>query len=263
MLDQVTTVILTYNEIPNINRTLAALQWAGEIVVVDSGSDDGTVEYCESLPNVRVINRKFDTHSQHWNFAVAGTGIESPWILAMDADYLLTPRLRDEMAALDPPPGVKGYRVNFFYCVFGQRLRGNLYPPVTVLFRNGSGHYQQDGHTQRLVLDGEVRELANRMLHDDRKDSGRWLVSQYRYAELEVDLLMNTPWSALRWQDRLRCCMLITPWLVPLYCLVLKGGVLDGPAGWYYAMQRGLAEGILSLCLLERRIRGKAGKSGQ
>jgi glycosyltransferase involved in cell wall biosynthesis len=259
MLEKITPVILTCNEMPNIERTLTALQWATEIVVVDSGSTDGTVAFCQSQPNIRLLHRDFDSHSNQWNFAITGTGITTPWILALDADYVMPTALRDEIAVLQPADQIQGYRVAFRYCIQGQPLRGNLYPPVTCLYRAGAGQYQQDGHTQRMVLPGQVETLANRMLHDDRKNIGRWLQSQFRYAELEADLLNSSAWRQLGWQDRLRCCYVITPWLVPLYCLFIKAGLLDGTRGLHYAMQRGLAEGILSLCLLDRRISRKTG----
>jgi glycosyltransferase involved in cell wall biosynthesis len=257
MLDKITPVILARNEMANIGRTLAALDWAREIIVVDSGSDDGTVEFCRSLPGVRVVHRDFDSHSNQWNFAVSETGISTPWILALDADYVMTPALVQEIAALVPDDAIEGYRVAFTYCIDGHPLRGMLYPPVICLFRTGAGTYRQDGHTQRLDLPGSVQALSGRMLHDDRKDIGRWLQSQFRYAELESDLLEQSAWTALGWQDRLRCCLIITPWLVSLYCLLFRGGLLDGWKGLHYAMQRGLAEGILSLCLLDRRIKRK------
>ena len=62
MLDHVTPVLLTHNEVQNIARTLFHLSWAKDIVVVDSGSTDGTLAVLESLPNVRVFKRNFDNH---------------------------------------------------------------------------------------------------------------------------------------------------------------------------------------------------------
>ena len=59
VLDQITPLILTYNEAPNIARTLAGLSWAKEIVVVDSFSDDETVEIARSFPQVRVVQTSF------------------------------------------------------------------------------------------------------------------------------------------------------------------------------------------------------------
>jgi hypothetical protein len=66
MLNEITPLILTYNEAANIGRTLERLAWAREIVVVDSFSDDETVEIASSFANVRVIQRVFDCHRSQW-----------------------------------------------------------------------------------------------------------------------------------------------------------------------------------------------------
>ena len=253
-LSRITPVLLTYNEAANIGRVLDQLNWANEVVVVDSGSEDNTREICSRYPNVRTVIRPFDSHAQQWNFAVCETGIQTDWVLALDADYVLSDQLVEEMAALQPEPGVAGFETRFHYCIWGRPLCGTLYPPVTTLYRADRARYVQDGHTQRVCLDGTVKNLRGFIQHDDRKPLSRWLWAQSRYAVLEAELLLNKPASELRIQDRLRRMMVITPWLVPLYCLTVGRGALDGWAGIYYALQRGVAEAVLSLTLIERRI---------
>ena len=83
MIQQVTPLILTFNEAPNIARTLDRLSWAGDVVVVDSFSTDETGAILARFPNVRVFQRAFDTHAQQWNFALGETGIATPWIVAL------------------------------------------------------------------------------------------------------------------------------------------------------------------------------------
>src|SRR2546430_16708663 len=97
MLDQITPIILTYNEAPNIGRTLEQLGWARDIVVVDSFSDDETLEIVSSLPQARVFQRKFDSFAGQCNFGLTETGINSEWVLSLDADYVLTPELIEEI----------------------------------------------------------------------------------------------------------------------------------------------------------------------
>ena len=253
-LDNITPVILTYNEAPNIGRVLDKLTWAGEVVVVDSGSDDGTLEILSRYPNVRRVHRPFDQHARQWNFAVMETGITRAWVLALDADYVLTDALIREIDALQPPEDIAGYETRFRYCVQGAPLRGTLYPPVTALFRRDGAQYEQDGHTQRVRLRGRIGKLQGYIDHDDRKPLSRWLWAQERYAGLEAEVLLNTRWSHLRLQDRLRRAMVVTPWLVPLYCLTVGRGLLDGWPGVYYALQRGVAETVLTLKLIEARL---------
>src|SRR5258706_12991553 len=102
MLDQITPVILTWNEAPNIGRNLDRLGWAREIVVLDSGSDDDTQAIAQRYPNVRWLTRMFDSHERQWTYAVQETGIATPWVLRLDADYIVPQATIDEIAALTP-----------------------------------------------------------------------------------------------------------------------------------------------------------------
>lgn len=253
MLDQITPLILTYNEAPNIGRTLEALQWARDIVVVDSFSDDETVEIAKSFPQVRVFQRRFDSHRNQWEFGLRETGISTQWVLALDADYVVTNEAVVELQEIEPDSDAAGYRARFVYCVQGKKLHSGIYPPVTVLYRRDAASYVQDGHTQRVVVDGSVEELRTVLLHDDRKSLRHWLNSQARYAELEGEKLLTTEREALNLRDRIRLCLVVVPAAMPFYCLLVRGGVFDGWPGFYYAFQRTLAELMLSLCLIESR----------
>jgi glycosyltransferase involved in cell wall biosynthesis len=252
VLDRITPVILTYNEAPNIGRTLTRLTWAEDIVVVDSGSEDSTREIVGRFPQARVVTRRFDTHANQWNHAIQQTGIRSEWILALDADYTLTPEFVDELAVLRPPDGVNGYQARFRYCIDGRPLRGSLYPPVTLLFRRVAARYAQDGHTQRVVVEGAVEQLRTFVLHDDRKPFRRWLASQHKYAKLEARKLRAQAWSSLDWQDRVRRVPFLSPLPVALYCMFVRGCALDGRAGLVYVGQRMIAEAALSIHMLSR-----------
>ena len=246
MLDQITPLILTYNEAPNIARALGGLAWAKEIVVVDSFSDDETVQIAKTFPNVRVVQRTFDCHRNQWEFGLKETQISTPWVLALDADYVVTEDVIAELKTLTPESKISGYRAKFVYCINGKRLRSGIYPPVTVLYRRDAATYVQDGHTQRVAVDGAIDDLQAPMLHDDRKSFKRWFNSQARYTELEAQKLLATDPVTLGRNDRLRRWLIVTPPAILVYCLVVRGGILDGWAGFYYAFQRATAELLLS-----------------
>ena len=252
MLDKITPVILTFNEEPNIGRALEPLKWARDIVVVDSFSTDATLDIVRRTPQARVFKREFDRHAKQWSFAVFETGVESDWVLALDADYILSANVIDELSQLDPDAPFDAYRAAFRYCVLGKSLRGTLYPPVAVLFRRAKGTYVQDGHTHRLQVAGAVAELANPILHDDRKSLTHWLAAQDRYMLLEAEKISTKRWSELNWADRLRRFPPLSALAVFIYCYVVKGGALDGTAGLYYALQRVLVEVLLGLRLIDR-----------
>jgi len=255
MLDQITPLILTHNEAPNIGRTLAELSWASDIVVVDSFSDDETLDIVSRFPQVRVYQREFDSHENQWNFGLKETGIESEWVLALDADYVITKDFLPELKTLRASPDIKGYRAKFIYCINGKRLTSGIYPPVTVLYRRGDAAYFQDGHTHKLSLDGRIETMRSPILHDDRKSLSRWLQAQSRYTKLEADKLLSSDPEGLSWTDLVRRLRIVAPPATFFYCLILRGGVLDGWAGFYYAFQRGLAELMLSLYLIDHDLR--------
>jgi glycosyltransferase involved in cell wall biosynthesis len=254
MLSQITPVILTYNEAANIERSLRQLIWASDIVLVDGGSTDETVQLARQFPQVRIFEREFDTHQQQWTYGLKNTGIKSPWVLALDADYLLTDELIQELRDLQPSSNVGGYAASFVYCCHGKRLRSGVYPPVTVLYRCEDATYEQDGHTQRVRVRGQVRRLSSTILHDDRKSLGRWLNSQSRYGELDAEKLLTAESSSLSPVDRMRQWVIVAPSVMMFYCLFVRGGILDGWSGLHYALERTVAEMILSLNLIRFRL---------
>lgn len=249
----ITGLVLTRDEAPNIERTLAKLTWLNDIVVVDSHSTDGTQQIAATFPNTRVVERRFTTHAEQWNYGLEQTGINTEWVLALDADFVLTDALVREIQSLAPAAPMAGYWASFTYCIDGQPLRGAAYPPVVVLYRRGRGRYAQDGHTQRIRLAGELGRLAAPILHDDRKPLAHWLASQSRYMALEAEKLAD-PAAPLGLVDRVRRWIVVAPPAMFLYCYLVRGGILDGKAGLFYALQRSVAEGMLSLFLVRRML---------
>ena len=249
MLEQVTPLILTYNEAPNIERTLQKLTWANKIVVIDSYSTDKTLEILSSYPQVEVFQRKFDTHATQWNYGLEQ--VKSEWVLSLDADYVLTKELINEISNLPLDTTIDGYFAKFKYCVFGKPLRSTILPPREFLFRKNKAIYIDDGHTQHLKHQGQSSQLSAYIHHDDRKPLSRWLWAQERYMVIETKKLLETPNNELSLSDRIRKQKILAPLIIFVYCLIVKGAILDGWHGWYYTFQRVLAEVLLSVHLIE------------
>ena len=252
MKDELTALILTYNEAPNLRRTLEKLTRLHEVVVVDSFSTDETETIAKCFPNVRFVQRTFNNHTAQWNFGVDQCA--TPWVLALDADYVLSDELVCELQSLTPAADTAACFARFKFCIHGRPLRASLYPPRAVLFRRDRCRYAPDGHTQLLKISGPTAQLSGCIFHDDRKPLSRWLWAQSRYTDLEVEKLTAAKPGELRVQDRLRKLIFIAPPLVLLYTLFVRGVVLDGWPGLYYAFQRMVAELILSLKLLEAKF---------
>lgn len=248
---KISPLILTLNEAPNLRRALEKLTWANNILVVDSYSTDETLAVAGRFPQVRVVQRKFDTHSAQWNFGLDQCSTE--WVLTLDADYVLSDELVSELQGIDLQPSTSAYFAKFRFCIHGRPLQGTLYPPRAVLFQKSRCRYVQDGHTQLLKVEGGTSWLRSRIDHDDRKPFERWLQEQNRYAKIEARHLQDTPIHQLGFADKVRRKVLLAPMLVFLYTLFGKGLILDGWPGWYYVSQRTLAEMILSLRLMEQK----------
>jgi glycosyltransferase involved in cell wall biosynthesis len=250
VLDQITPLVITYNEACNIGRTLAKLDWARQIVVVDSGSTDGTLDILAGCARVVTAHRQFTDFAGQCNFGLAL--VTTPWVLSLDADYLLSDELISELGELQSNNETTGYRTRFIYRIHGRALRSSLYPPRIVLYRTGLASYVQAGHAHRLEISGPVRDLRGWIYHDDRKPLTRWLVAQRAYAADEADhLLSGRPLSR---PDRLRRTAWAAPLAVLFYVLFVKRCVLDGWPGWYYALQRLIAEALLAIEIIDRRL---------
>lgn len=254
-IDEVTPLLITYNEIENIGSTLAKLGWARSIVVIDSGSTDGTLDVLAKDPRIKVHHRLFDSFAEQCNFGLSLVAGE--WVLSMDADYELSDELVAELGRLAPTDQQIGYRARFVYRIYGRPLRGTLYPPRTVLYRTRRGRYENEGHGHRVRLAGSVSTLNGVIYHDDRKPLGRWFMSQLTYAAHEAAHLLKAPAAELSRIDRIRRMGWPAPFLVVFYVLFVKRALLDGRAGWFYAFQRLLAEVLLALELLDRRLRNR------
>jgi glycosyltransferase involved in cell wall biosynthesis len=257
-----TALILTYNEQENIRRNLEALVWVPKVIVVDSFSNDRTLEIARSFPNVQVFQRVFDTHANQWNAGL--DRIDTEWALTLDADYVLTAELQEEIKKLEPASDLALYWGEFDYCIFGRPLRASIYPPRVVLFRAKRARYVDEGHIQQLRVKGKLAKLKGKIWHDDRKPLSRWFQSQDRYSEIEARYLdqvtraneQGAGRAAVSRLDKMRTWMIVVPLAMPIYLLLVRGLIFDGWNGWYYAFQRTVAEMMLSLRLLEAKLRG-------
>ena len=254
--DDVTPLLITFNEIENIARTVGRLSWAKRIVVVDSGSTDGTLEFLAKDPRIEVHHRAFDSFAPQCNFGLSL--IRTGWVLSLDADYELSDEFNAELERLQPRVEDAGFRAQFVYRIYGRPLRGTLYPPRTVLYRVEGARYENEGHGHRVRIPGRVSALDGAIFHDDRKPLARWLNSQLKYAAIEAAHLLKAQPAELSFADRMRRRGWPAPFLVVAYVLFVKRALLDGRAGWFYAFQRLSAEVLLALEILDRRLSGQS-----
>lgn len=263
----ITAVVLTLNEELNLAECLASLVgWVEEIVVVDSGSTDSTLNLA-ARAGARVAHHAFESHSAQWSWALENLQINTDWVLGLDADQQVTPELRSELLSRFGPQGDRGEGINGFYIARRQIFRGRwirhggYYPKYLLkLFRRdrvrfdsldlSDHHFYVDGRTERL--DGDIAE-------DNRKeyDIGFWVEKHTRYAAriAREELLRRkegggwplppslwgSPDQRVMWmKDRwYRMPLYLRPLLYFFYRYVLRLGFLDGKQGFIFHFLQG------------------------
>jgi glycosyltransferase involved in cell wall biosynthesis len=252
MLTDITPLVITCNEAPNLRRTLSKLVWAQRVVVIDSGSSDETIDILRTYANIEVFHRPFVDFADQCNFGISQ--VRTSWVLSLDADYELSDALVTELKSLVPAQATSGYYAKFIYRIYGRPLRGSLYPARTVLYRKVHAIYRNEGHGHRVSVSGDVLPLNAPIYHDDRKSLAHWFGSQQRYAREEAEHLLSTSRATLSSADRIRLAAWPAPFVVFVYTLLIKGCLLDGWPGWFYALQRALSETLICLEIIDRRL---------
>ena len=184
----VSVVVLTLNEEPNIRRCLASVAWADQVVVVDSGSADGTVPVARSL-GAEVVEQPWLGFSAQREFALRLPLIRHDWVYFVDADEWVSPQLAAEIAAQLADPHCAGFAHRLRLVFMGTWIRHcGWYPGSWVVRLVDRRYTKYDGSLvgERACVDGPVRRLDNDIVDEDRKGLAAWLHKHVRYAQLEA-----------------------------------------------------------------------------
>ncbi len=218
--------VLACDEAPRIAAALTSVAWAGERLVLDSGSRDATPDIARGL-GARVVARAFTDYADQRNAALAEAG--RPWVLFLDADETVTPALAAEIArALRDPGGAAGFEIPRRYFLGARWLRhGGLYPDHQLrLMRRDRARWFGAVH-ERARVDGPVGRLAEPLEHRTYADRADLLRKVRRYAPLEGRE------RAARGESSL-ALLLRVPWRF-VQVLLLRAGWRDGADGWAHA----------------------------
>jgi glycosyltransferase involved in cell wall biosynthesis len=263
----VTVVVLTQDEEPNIGRCLTSVAWASQVVVVDSGSTDGTQKIARSL-GAEVVEQPWLGFSGQREFALRLSQVRHDWVYFVDADEWVSPQLAGEIAQRLREPSWAAFAHRRRLVFEGAWIRHcGWYSGSWLVRLVDRRHATADGSIvgETLCADGPVGRLRHDLVDEDHKGLASWLRKHVRYAELEARRRGGTE----PFRERLRSLQSRTdsrplaraflksivfpavpakPAALFLYMYVLRLGMLDGRAGlrfcflhaWYEAIVAGL-----------------------
>ncbi len=227
---RLSVVVIARNEEQVIARCLESVRFADELIVLDGGSTDRTVEICEGL-GARV------EHAPDWpgfgpqkNRALAlATG---DWVLSIDADEWLSPELAAEVQALAGGGDAAAYALPRLSSFCGRFIRHSGWWPdyVVRLFRRGSARFSDDAVHERLIVDGRIERLNGLLMHESIRDLEDALAKVDRYSSAGAAMLYREGRRAT-----LATAIVRGGWtFVRTY--LLRAGFLDGREGFMVAI---------------------------
>lgn len=258
-----TLLVLTLNEEVHIRRCIESVQKvACRVVVVDSFSTDQTCEIARELGADVMVN-PFTTHAKQLNWALDNAGISTQWVMKLDADEYLTPKL----AALLPDvlartrEDTSGYTVNLRRVFMGKWLRhGALYPiRLLRIWRFGQGRCEERLMDEHVVVHGAVEHINSDFADHNLNNLTWWTDKHNRYASREAAELLNLqfhfmPYDAAaspsrgkqagvkRWVKEVIYARLpagFRAFAYFFYRYVIRLGILDGQAGTAFHFLQG------------------------
>ena len=248
-MTRLSVTVITKNEVNFIRACLDSVRWADEIIIVDSGSTDGTVEICREYTD-KIMLTDWPGFGPQKNRALAMA--TSEWVLSLDADEQVSPELKQEiLSAMSFPEDHAAFDLprRSSYC--GRRMRhGGWWPDyVTRLFRRGSARFSDDLVHERIIVDGRIGRLREPLIHAAFENLENVLETMDRYSTIGARMMHDRGKKAT-----MATAVLHGFWSF-FHTYVVRAGFLDGRAGFMLAVSN--AEGTyykyLKLLLLAER----------
>jgi glycosyltransferase involved in cell wall biosynthesis len=193
---ELTVVVLTFNEQRHISRCLESVRnLAGRVVVVDSESTDRTCDIAAKL-GADIYSNPFINQAVQLNWALDHVNVQTPWVMRLDADEVVTPALLNDLGRILPtvPKSVDGITVNRQIHFLGKWIRhGGIYPIRTLrIWRNGRGRCENRWMDEHIVVQGSIAHV-DADIADINLNSITWWISKHNhYASREaIELLMS------------------------------------------------------------------------
>lgn len=203
-MNKITAIVLTKNEEKHIARCLRSLaEVVDQVIVVDSGSSDNTLEICREM-QADVYENQWKNYASQFNWALDNCDVRNEWCLRIDADEYLTGELRvslrENVLERDVPEGVSGFYMNRVMFFLGQKIRyggcGRLF--MLRLFRFGVGRCETRWMDEHIVLSGgRTERLSGQLIDENHNNIGWWTDKHNNYASREAIDLLNVRYGFL------------------------------------------------------------------
>ena len=230
MKSQITVALITFNEEDRIINTLNAVKsFADEIVVVDSGSTDRTVEICKSF-GAQVYSHKFEGFTSQKNRLLQYC--KSRWILFLDADEVVTEDLSRELLSAVKSDAYAGYYINRKVVYLGRKLNYAWQPNFRLrLVKSDANPVWKGGRVhEELIIDGSTARLESPLLHYSYRNIFDHFTRTVKYAkQSELDYLDKEKKSGV-------IQIVFKPGFAFFRSYILKRGFLDGVPGFIAAV---------------------------
>ena len=221
---RVSAVVITLNAANQIEACLRSLEFADEIVVVDSGSTDRTVEIAVAC-GARVVHQAWLGYGPQKRFAAEQAA--NDWVLCVDADERVSAELRDSIEKTLRQPVLHAYEMARCNRFMGRWLRhGEGYPDwILRLFDRRVANWSEDPVHEKVLTEVEVGRLDGDLLHESAQTLHCYLEKQNRYTSLQAEVLYR---NGIR-QSRFK--LVFSPLVRFLKLYLLRRGFLDGVPG--------------------------------
>ena len=224
-----TVAIITLNAASQLKPCLDSVGFAGEVLLVDSGSTDDTVAMALGA-GARVENKEWLGFGRQKAFAVSIA--RHDWVLCLDADERVTDRLAQSIRAAMANPRYHAYRMPRRNRFLGRWLsHGEGYPDWSLrLFHRAHAGWSSDEVHEAVLTTVDVGQLEGDLLHDSAEDVATYIAKQNRYTTLQAKSLFAQGIRASYWR------LLASPLVRFVKFYVMRMGFLDGGAGFAHVV---------------------------
>lgn len=247
-----TIIIPVYNEEKNLPLCLDRISDIPHKVVVDSGSSDKTCEIARQR-GCQVMDFKWNGHPpKKRTWALRNCGVETPWVMFLDADERMTEEFKKELLELLPTTTHDKFWFTLDNWFMGRLLRHGDPMRKDYILRFGSGEFEQIEENswsrlpiemhEHIIVKGTEGMIKARLEHHDKRRLSNYYVKHCDYSDFEAHRFLSIKnWSVLTRREKIkyrlmRCKLFpLAYWFVSY---VLKGGFLDGTPGFYFAMNK-------------------------